>query len=117
VSIEEGIEFPVEGVGYEVHIETGTEPRMHYCLTGVEVSALGALPPEVFVKVLPPCTYAVFTHRVVEGYETLYARIKEWLDLTQHERNTDFDFQLYDVRFKGMDDPESLQDVYIPLKS
>jgi predicted transcriptional regulator YdeE len=116
IKVSEGIAHTVEGAGYELHIETPTEPRVHYCLAGTEVSAIGALPPDVFVKVLPPCTYAVFTHRVVDGYGKLNERISAWLASSGYEEAHPFDFQLYDSRFTSMDAPESVQDIYVPVR-
>ena len=106
----------VEGTGYELHIRTTAEPCMHFCLTGVQVSELGPIPEEMFAKVLPPCTYAVFTHRVVEGYAKVYESINAWLESSDYAEAHAYDFQLYDSRFTSMDDLESLQDIYVPVR-
>lgn len=106
----------VEGTAYELHVQTAAEPCMHFCLTGVRVSELGAIPDDMFVKVLPPGTYAVFTHRVVDGYRRLYDLVNAWLAGSKYEEARPYDFQVYDSRFTSMDDPESLQDVYIPVR-
>jgi len=106
----------VEGTGYELHIRTATEPCMHFCLTGVQVNELGLIPEEMFAKVLPPCTYAVFTHHVVEGYVKLNERVTAWLESSEYEEAHPYDFQLYDSRFTSMDDPESVQDIYVPVR-
>jgi AraC family transcriptional regulator len=106
----------VEGTGYELHVQTTTEPGMHFCLVGVQVSELGSIPLDMFAKVLPSCTYAVFTHRVVDGYARLNERVSAWLESSEYEEAHSYDFQLYDSRFTSMDDPESLQDVYVPIR-
>ena len=107
----------VEGTGYELHIRTTAEPCMHFCLTGVQVTELGLIPEEMFAKVLPPCTYAVFTHRVVEGYAKLNERVSAWLESSEYEEAHPYDFQLYDSRFTSMDDPKSVQDIYVPVRT
>ena len=112
----DGVEHAIEGVGYELHIQTPAEPCMHFCLVGTQVSEVGAMPPDMFVKVLPPCTYAVFTHRVAHGYKEVYERINAWLESSEYEEAHPYDFQLYDSRFKAMDDPESVQDIYVPVR-
>jgi predicted transcriptional regulator YdeE len=109
------IENAVEGTGYELHIQTDGEPTMHFTLVGVRVTDLGDVPLEMFHKVLPPCTYAVFTHRVVDGYAALNDRVRAWLESSDYGEAHPFDFQLYDARFRSMDDPESLQDIYVPV--
>ena len=106
----------VEGTGYELHIRSTAEPCMHICLTGVLVSELGSIPEEMFAKVLPPCSYAVFTHHVAEGYAKLNERVNAWLESSKYEEAHPYDFQLYDSRFTSMDDPESVQDIYVPVR-
>jgi len=114
-SASESLEHAIEDAGYELHIQTSSDPPMHYVLTGVQVSELGPLPPDLFAKVLPPSTYAVFTHRVVDGYAKIYAAINAWLEGSEYREAYPFDFQLYDSRFTSMDDPESVQDIYVPV--
>jgi AraC family transcriptional regulator len=106
----------IEDIGYELHIQTPEEPSVHFCLTGVQVTELGSVPTDMFVKVLPSCTYAVFTHRVVEGYAKVYESINAWLESSEYAEAHPYDFQLYDSRFKSMDDPASLQDIYVPVR-
>ena len=108
-----GVENEVEGAGYELHIAV---EHGRYCLCGVEVSAVGAVPLEVFVKVLPPCDYAVFTHRVADGYGAVYERINAWLKSSDYEEAGPYDFQLYDSRFTTMEDPESVQEIWVPVR-
>jgi predicted transcriptional regulator YdeE len=110
------IQGAVEGTAYELHIQTMAEPCMHYCLVGVQVLEPGPVPEEMFTKVLPPCKYAVFTHRVVDGYGVLYDRVTAWFAASEYEEAHPYDFQRYDSRFTSMDDPESVQDVYIPVR-
>jgi predicted transcriptional regulator YdeE len=101
----QGIEAEVEGAGYELHVQTPAEPPMHLCL-----------PMEMVHKVLPACKYAVFTHRVADGYASVYGRINRWLESSEYEEAHPYDFQLFDSRFTTMEDPESIQDIYVPIR-
>lgn len=112
----EGVINKVEGVGYEFHVQTKAEPSMHFCLTGVAVTEIGDLPVEMFAKVLPGCTYAIFNHRIGDGYTKTYERIGAWLESSEYTEAQPYDFELYDSRFKGMDDPESVHDIYVPVQ-
>jgi predicted transcriptional regulator YdeE len=112
-ALNEGVENEVEGAGYELHI--ALEHGRH-CLCGVEVSGIGAVPLGAFATALPPCDYAVFTHRLVDGYDAVYTRINAWLESSDYEEAGPYDFQLYDSRFTSMDDPESVQEIWVPVR-
>jgi DNA gyrase inhibitor GyrI len=86
------------------------EPRV------VEMPEIANAVPGVFVKVLPAGTYAVVTHRVLDGYAKLYGAFDAWLAVSDFEEAAPFDVQLYDARFTTMDDPASVQDVCIPIR-
>ncbi|MBN2565369.1 MAG: GyrI-like domain-containing protein [Candidatus Eisenbacteria bacterium] len=104
----------VEGAGYEFHEEVENS-GVHLCLAGVQVSKMSETPLGMVARVLPASTYAVFTHRVADGYEATYERIEEWLEEADYAEAYPYDFQLYDSRFKGMGDPESELDIYVPV--
>jgi AraC family transcriptional regulator len=113
------VKHVVEGNGYELHayppgFEYG-DP--FYCFVGVEVTDIQDMPDFMFAKVLPPGTYAVFTHRLADGgYEGANAPIDKWMRTGPYDRAHDFDLQVYGHRFKGPDNPESELDFYIPVK-
>ena len=113
------VEHAVEGVGYEIHaypadFEYG---QPFYCFVGVEVTRLKDLPDVMFAKVLAPCAYAVFTHRLADGgYEGANEPIDAWMRTAPFERAHNFDMQVFGHRFKGPDDPESELDFYIPVR-
>ncbi len=114
------VKHTVEGVGYELHAyEADFEyGKPFYCFVGVEVTQLEGLPDIMFAKVLPPCTYAVFTHRLADGgYGGANEPIDAWMRAAPYERAHAFDLQVFDHRFKGPDDPESELDFYIPVKA
>lgn len=103
-------------IGYELHI---SGQGSHYCLTGIEVTEMTDLPLNCFAKTIPAGQYAVFTHKYSEGsYTQVYAQISTWLknnapsDANAFEH---FEVQVYDDRFKGPDNPESIVDFLIPL--
>ena len=112
------IKHGVEGKGYEVHIEEDAEPKMHFCLTGIEARKIEDIPTEMFVKVLPACTYALFTHQFKDGdYGQAFQTAYDWLNNSEYTNAYPFDIQCYDARFKGPNNPESELDIYIPIKS
>ena len=87
-------------------------------MVGVKVSKIEVLPEIMFAKILPACEYAVFTHRFGDGgYAEANEPIDNWLESGAYQRAYAFDLQVYDARFKGPEDPDSVLDFYIPVKS
>jgi len=120
VAKEELIKNRIGEAGYEVHIEPEEykDTKNFYVFVGVEVEEADEVPHEMFVKVLPPTTYAVFTFKGEEirsnWPESIY---KEWLAASPYEEAHKYLVEYYDPRrFKGMDNPESELDVYVPVK-
>src|SRR5574340_295179 len=119
---EDQIQHKVAGVGWELHIFP-PDPQPSgpaWIMVGVEVTKLEAVPHEMLVKPVPAGQYAVFPHRPGigepnHGYDALNARIRTWLEASPYRLARDFSLQRYDARFKGMDDPESVQDLLIPI--
>ena len=108
-----------ENVSYEVHIEhEETRNTGEYeVFTGLEVTALEDVPVELSVKILPPVTYAVFTLRgqqIVSDWEKTI--VSEWMSRSGYQSPYRYGFQLYDERFKGIQNiDESILDVYVPV--
>ncbi len=109
------------GVMYEVHVTHPETPQAGEweIFVGMEIEDVGELPPEVVVKLLPAHRYAVFTLSGEEIVSDWYWLLDhEWLPALGERRRTDFSFQRYDARFKGLE-PEQIEDseldVYIPL--
>lgn len=119
VAKEELVRNRVGHGGYEVHIEPEEyeHTKNYYVFVGVEVEKVDALPLEMFVKVLPPSTYAVFTLKGKEITSNWGERIyKEWLPQSGYTEAHKFLIEYYDgARFKGMDNSESELDVYVPV--
>jgi len=114
----ENIKHQVEQKSYELHIQEETNPPMHFCLVGVEVQRIDHLPAELFVKVIPACEYAVFTHHFKEGgFSYAFKMVYKWLRNSDYTSAYPFDIQCYDTRFISPDDPESVVEIYIPIKS
>jgi AraC family transcriptional regulator len=105
---------------YEIHITTETyeETKEYYVMVGVAVSEIESLPLETFAKVFPPTTYAVFTLRGAQTTSNWSVDLYEtWLPASGYEQAYDYIFECYEAeRFKGMDDPESELDIYVPVK-
>ena len=104
-------------IGYELHIHIDEEPSRHISLIGVEVTILETMPLEMVAMVVPGGTYARFTHLFKNGgygdaFKTAYA----WIENSDYEPANPFDIQVYDERFNGPDDPESVLEILIPVK-
>ncbi len=111
------IKYKIDGKDYELHFEDDSAPKRHLCFIGVEVTAIVDLPLELFVKVVPGYTYAVFIHCFSDGgYQEAYRQIDQWLSSSQYQAAASFDIQCYDKRFKGPDNPESVLEFYVPVK-
>lgn len=87
-------------------------------IVGLEVTSFDYIPEGMIVKVIPQGKYAVFTHkgalvRLRETYEYIWGT---WIPSSKVELDMRDDFELYDDRFKGIDNPLSEIDIYIPIK-
>ena len=103
--------------GYELHIHQATSPQMHFCLVGVAVKKIEALPIEIFAKVVPAGRYAVFTHTFSHGgFGEAFKAVYAWLEGSPYQFAHPFDIQVYDERFKGADDSESVIEILVPIE-
>lgn len=111
------VEHQVEGAAYELHVQTEAQPPMHFAMAGVEVTEIEDLPSEMFAKVLPAATYAVFTMRFVDGFAVVYERIWAWLAESPYTSDPfGYDIQRYGPRFVSPEDPGSEVDIYVPVR-
>ncbi|MEZ7890621.1 MAG: AraC family transcriptional regulator [Candidatus Wallbacteria bacterium] len=83
-----------------------------------EVSEINNLPAGITSKTLPAQKYAVFMHTGEAGklsltYDYIY---KTWLPNSNYELATLEDFEYYDGRFTGINDPDSKIEIFIPIK-
>jgi len=106
-------------VGYEVHIGTEEyeETREYFIFVGAEVSSFESVPPVTFGKVLEAGTYALFT---LKGKEIASnwgdAIYKEWLPASEYKEGLPYTVERYDARFTGPEDPESVLEIWVPVK-
>jgi predicted transcriptional regulator YdeE len=111
---------PGENAYYEVHIthaETATQ-GLFEVFVGLPAAgrALGQVPVELCVKVLPATEYAVFTLRGDEITSDWMKLLGAWLAEEGYRSTHPYNFQYYDSRFVGMDNlAESALDVYVPV--
>jgi AraC family transcriptional regulator len=87
-------------------------------MPAVEVNDLTDLSGLLFGKILPACTYVVFTasHGLASIHEAFMYAYGTWIPNSGYEVAYPFDFELYDDdRFHG-DGPDEEIDVYIPIK-
>lgn len=87
-------------------------------MASVEVDSLEDVPMDMVGKTLPANTYAVFTHKgsldnLRKTYEYIYGT---WLPNSDYVSGGDYDFELYDARFKPGSDQSEL-DIYLPVKA
>lgn len=105
---------------YEFHIKTdGFEETGEYSIMiGVQVTSINNIPIELVAKVAPPLKYMVVN---LKGEEI----ISDWPQIIStrllpeagYKEASNFSFELYDERFKGMDHVEGSEvDVYIPVE-
>ena len=71
----------------------------------------------MLAKILPPAQYAVFTLKGEQITSDWSKMIWEWMSGAGYESAYPYGFQLYDQRFKGLDNLEGSElDVYVPVK-
>lgn len=102
--------------GYELHIEEDRSPRKHFALIGVEVEKVEHEPIEIFTKVLPAGKYLQYTHQFSDGsYAQAFEALYDWLEDSNYKPAHAFDIQVYDARFNGPEDPESIIEILVPV--
>ena len=105
-------------VAYEVHItsEETYAKGLFEVFVGVEIANAECTPFDLSVKVLPASEYVVFTlqgEEITADWEML---IDRWMNDSGYRTAHAYNFQLYDRRFRGMDNlAESILDVYVPI--
>jgi AraC family transcriptional regulator len=113
------IKHSVSESGYELWIdfEEEKETKNKYIFVGVEVEKIEDLPLELIAKILPETRYAVFTlkgQKIKSDWSLIW---KKWLPDAGLETSFDFMIEYYDSqRFKGMDNPDSELDIYVPIR-
>jgi len=106
-------------IGYELHLEPKeyANTRKYYVMVGTEVSNIEEIPLEMFVKILPKITYILFTTTIENKLEIGGIIYKQWIPENGFEQAFPYIIQGYDgKRYKGLDDPKSEIDWFIPVK-
>lgn len=108
---------PPQCLGFEFFPFNFPETKLFYYMPSFTVNDLSEVPLMMCGKSIPAGLYAVFTHKgptstIAQTFETIYL---EWLPNSDYEFRFGYDFELYDHRFKGMDESSEL-DIYVPVK-
>jgi AraC family transcriptional regulator len=87
-------------------------------VAGVPVAGDAAVPEGMVKLTVPAQKYGVFTHRGVvsgigETFQTIHTRLLPKLGL---RAQAGMEFERYDERFTGPDDPTAETDIYIPVE-
>lgn len=97
------------------HYQPGSE--IDY-FTAVEVTKLETLPDGMVARQIPASTYAAVTYRgPLDGIGTIYSYFwKEWLPSSGYEPSGGHEFEYYDQRYIGNHHPDSIMQVYFPIR-
>lgn len=116
---EGAIQHQVSEAGYELWLDVkqNEEDRSEYIFVGVEIDCVDDLPLELVVKVLPRTRYGVFALKGAQITGDWPNAIEhKWLPEAGLHQSHDFIIERYDpVRFKGLEDPDSELDIYVPI--
>lgn len=115
---EAKVENKIDGAWYEyqVYPQAGQTGEPCY-FAGVEVTDLGSMPDDMFAKILPAGEWAVFTHCLSDGgYDVLNKNIRDWLNREPYQQVDTCSLQIYDTRYKGHDNPESILQLLIRVQ-
>lgn len=117
--VRKNLKWKNENVGYgiEFYTEEFQKEKKWFYIAGQEVDNLESMPTSMTGKIIPANTYAVFTSKGVlkalgKTFQYVY---HEWLPKSKYRIADCYDFELYDERFKGWDNPDSEIDIYIPV--
>jgi len=106
-------------VYYEVHTfpddpASGNAPEY---LVGIAVTEADDVPAGLVVRRLRPGAYAVFTHVLANGgFTGCNATMDAWLKDGPYRLAPNACIQVFDARFKGPNNPESVIDFLLPIE-
>lgn len=114
--VEDAIPGADRACRYEHHMSAGEDGQMR-CFVGVPVAdRLAAMPEGVTLTHVPAARYAVFTWRMGDGgFGGAYAYIRAWAQDSQLSVDHSYDVQAYDARFTGIEKPDAIVEIWIPL--
>ena len=116
---KDSIKYMVTDAGYEVWIdfEDEQETENRYIFLGVEVEKPDDLPLELVTRTLPETKYAIYTLKGEEIKSDWSSNILGWISDAGLEQSYTYIFEYYDSqRFKGLDNPHTEMDIYVPIK-
>jgi AraC family transcriptional regulator len=103
--------------GIEFYTEEFHKEGKWFYMACKEVADLKSIPANMVGKVIPENYYATFTCEGLSSLKnTFQFAYREWLPKSNYVPAGWYDFELYDERFLGCDNPESIIDIYIPVK-
>jgi predicted transcriptional regulator YdeE len=108
----------VPNVGYEVHIwnKAVMETGEYEVFVGMAVEEIAGIPIDFSVKIIPKSRFAVFTLSGDLIEKDLSAEMREWLAADGLVQTGNFIYNLYDERYKGMDNLKVSEiEVYVPI--
>ena len=106
--------FLVEVIVGRLELLTGLEPVELF--VGMAVEEIAGIPVDFSVKIIPKTKFAVFTLSGELIEKDLSAEMREWLAAEGLSQTGNFIFNLYDERYKGMDNlKDSEIEVYVPI--
>ncbi len=90
----------------------------YFLMCAVEVDDLNHINPSLVGKSLPSARYLRFIHRGCSGkvgltYQYIY---ESWLPKSDYKLSLPYNFELYDEKFLGPDNPDSESEIYIPVE-
>lgn len=112
------VELKGKCYGIEIYTEKYFEGVKWFYMACGEVANLSSIPITLVGKTIPEHKYAVFSCKggVKEIAKTFHFAYDEWIPKSNYDVADCFDLELYDERFKGIDNPETVIDIYIPIK-
>ena len=88
-----------------------------FYMPGVEISDTYGLPTPFAIKIIPAAEFVIFesvggVKGILEVWNYFHST---WKNEHGYDISMGIDFELYDERFKGIDNPETIIDIYIPV--
>jgi len=109
----------VPHIGYELHIwnQQLGDTGQYEVFVGMEIKDLENVPIDLSLKILPVTRFAVFTLTGDLISTDLSTEMGQWLDAAGVSQTGNFIYNLYDERYRGMDDLEGSEiEVYVPIE-
>ncbi len=109
---------PTTAYGINFYMPNCTMKSKWNYLAAFEVKDLNNIPLNMLGKTIPANKYAVFTHKgpIKNIGKTYYYIYTKWLPESKFDKIYEYDFELYDERFKCGESDDSEVDIYIPIK-